>query len=130
MAKRKKKREHFYDKLTGNIPEHRIKDTRSRLDRMYRDWKRDYPRSNKLDFINYNLNYLKRLNKNVYFQKRHIGFQDRLDRIRDDTLELRRLKICHERKARREVLFAKKKAGKGNKIKGKRILTDNSTVRC
>lgn len=38
--------------------------------------------------------------------------------------------ICHDRKERRELLFSKRKVGKGIKGPKKKILTENSKVRC
>lgn len=38
--------------------------------------------------------------------------------------------VCKRRRERRQVLFAKKKAGKGKKTTDKRIFNENSKIRC
>lgn len=43
---------------------------------------------------------------------------------------LKRLIVCARRAIRREVLFAKGGAGKGKKVRSKRIYTDDSKIKC
>lgn len=129
----------------------RVKNARSNIDRVYKDYLKfnafntdsTHIRTNNLinrtikkkfvkDRIK-QLTYLKLVNKNLnkVGDRTKEKYRDVKNRFNDELKELRRIKVCSGRQSRRESLFALARIGKGKGSRKRHIWNNDSRkVRC
>lgn len=83
------------------------------------DYRKDYDQSPKTIFGT-DATYRERIISKPFNKPRYATYFD----------DPRRVVVCKRRTERRQVLFAKKKAGKGKKTTDKRNFNENSKIRC